>query len=94
MSDLSNKTVEELAAYFGQLHDQSCNAIVAFDELASRLAKAQAEINRRVESAWKLEEEIARMRPVVEAVMERHADNKFSGWLGKWCEDYEAGEKP
>lgn len=63
-------------------------------QLERGLAKAQAEINRRVESAWKLEEEIARMRPVVEAVMERHADNKFSGWLGKWCEDYEAGEKP
>jgi archaellum component FlaC len=66
-------------------------------DLEGQLSKVQAEANEwkafyfeALAKIERLKATIERMRPVVEAAMERHSDTHFDGWLGRACSDYEA----
>ena len=83
MTDLSNKTVEELLALARRANwdmKDDATAFAPFDELASRLTKTQAEI--------------ARMRPVVDLAIAARAQGLLPMYLDIAIGDYEAGEKP
>jgi len=95
MSDLANMTVEELREYEERHKDRtSCYALIAFDELARRFTKAQAEIKTLRNIGVTQQEQIERMRPVVEAATAMRAT--LIGWVhdvGEAVRAYEAGEK-